>query len=209
MTASSDRLKKHIKILAKKIGERNIRRYKELEASADYIEKAFKDLGYKVGLQAFKVGGATIKNIEAEFMGSSRSGEIVLVGAHYDSVTGSPGANDNASGVAAIAVNVAFDIPANSGVDADHPLAEGDIGLQGVPVSCIQDMENVLEGIPLDKVSVNLSTIGVTMLMAFYLVAQEGRVLISRKEPILLLARSESHGHRYQSSHAGAGPKAG
>lgn len=99
---SRERLKKHIKILAEKIGERNIRRYKELEASADYIEKAFKDLGYKVGLQAFKVGGATVKNIEVELMGSSRSGEIVIVGAHYDSVTGSPGANDNASGVAAI-----------------------------------------------------------------------------------------------------------
>lgn len=97
-----DRLKKHIKILAEKIGERNIRRYKELEASADYIGKSFKDLGYKVGLQTFKVGGATVKNIEVEFMGSSRSGEIVIVGAHYDSVTGSPGANDNASGVAAI-----------------------------------------------------------------------------------------------------------
>jgi methylmalonyl-CoA mutase N-terminal domain/subunit len=69
------------------------------------------------------------------------------------------------------AVNIAFDIPTNSGVDADHPLAKGDIGLQGVPVSCIQDMETVLDGIPLDKVSVNMSTIGVTMLMAFYLVA--------------------------------------
>ena len=69
------------------------------------------------------------------------------------------------------AVNIAFDIPTNSGVDADHPLAKGDIGLQGTPISSIEDMETVLEGIPLEKVSVNLSTIGVTMLMAFYLVA--------------------------------------
>ena len=69
------------------------------------------------------------------------------------------------------AINIAFDIPTNSGVDCDHPLARGDIGLQGTPISSIQDMEDVLDGIPLDRVSVNLSTIGVTMLMPFYLVA--------------------------------------
>jgi methylmalonyl-CoA mutase N-terminal domain/subunit len=69
------------------------------------------------------------------------------------------------------AINIAFDIPTNSGVDSDHPLASGDIGLQGTPIASIEDMERVLEGIPLDHVSVNLSTIGVTMLMPFYLVA--------------------------------------
>ncbi|MFH1351887.1 MAG: methylmalonyl-CoA mutase family protein [Pseudomonadota bacterium] len=73
------------------------------------------------------------------------------------------------------AVNIAFDIPTNSGVDSDHPLAKGDIGLQGTPISTIQDMETTLEGIPLENVSVNLSTIGVTMLMAFYLVAARRR----------------------------------
>ena len=66
---------------------------------------------------------------------------------------------------------MAFDIPTHSGVDADHALARGDVGLQGVPVSTIEDMEEVLHGIPLDRVSVNLSTVGVTMLMAYYLVA--------------------------------------
>ncbi|HEX3849207.1 MAG TPA: methylmalonyl-CoA mutase family protein, partial [Steroidobacteraceae bacterium] len=69
------------------------------------------------------------------------------------------------------AVNIAFDIPTNSGVDSDHPLASGDIGLQGTPIASIEDMERVLDGIPLDAVSVNMSTIGVTMLMPFYLVA--------------------------------------
>jgi methylmalonyl-CoA mutase N-terminal domain/subunit len=69
------------------------------------------------------------------------------------------------------AINIAFDIPTNSGVDSDHPYAKGDIGLQGTPISSIQDMEDAINGIPLESVSVNLSTIGVTMLMAFYLVA--------------------------------------
>ncbi|MCK4822563.1 methylmalonyl-CoA mutase [bacterium] len=69
------------------------------------------------------------------------------------------------------AINIAFDIPTNSGVDSDHPYAKGDIGLQGTPISSIHDMEDAIDGIPLESVSVNLSTIGVTMLMAFYLVA--------------------------------------
>ena len=73
------------------------------------------------------------------------------------------------------AVNIAFDIPTNSGVDADHPLARGDIGLQGTPISTLQDMEDVLDGLPLDAVSVNLSSIGTSMLMAFYLVAARRR----------------------------------
>lgn len=69
------------------------------------------------------------------------------------------------------AVNIAFDIPTNSSVDGDHPLARGDVGLQGTPISSIEDMETVLADIPLDKISVNLSTIGATMLMPFFLVA--------------------------------------
>jgi Zn-dependent M28 family amino/carboxypeptidase len=43
-----------------------------------------------------------VHNIEAEIVGGARPGEIVIVGAHYDSVVGSPGANDNASGTAAV-----------------------------------------------------------------------------------------------------------
>ncbi|MDP6564401.1 MAG: methylmalonyl-CoA mutase family protein [Alphaproteobacteria bacterium] len=73
------------------------------------------------------------------------------------------------------AVNIAFDVPTNSGVDSDHPLARGDVGLQGMPVSILPDMEEALADIPLDKVSVNLSTIGATMIMAFYLVAARRR----------------------------------
>lgn len=73
------------------------------------------------------------------------------------------------------AVNIAFDIPTNSGVDGDHPLAQGDIGLQGMPISTLQDMDEALADLPLDKVSVNLSTIGTSMIMAFYLAAAKKR----------------------------------
>ncbi len=97
-----DRLKTHVLKLADEIGERNIRRYQGLEAAVHYIENVFVDLGYEVGRQQYQVGDATVVNLEAERTGTSTPGEIVLVGAHYDSVIGSPGANDNASGVAGL-----------------------------------------------------------------------------------------------------------
>ena len=53
-------------------------------------------------IQEFEVRGLTEKNLEVELTGSGRPEEIVVIGAHYDSVMGSPGANDNASGLAAI-----------------------------------------------------------------------------------------------------------
>jgi len=48
------------------------------------------------------VGGVASENLEVTFRGRTKPDEIVLIGAHYDSVQGSPGANDNASGVAAL-----------------------------------------------------------------------------------------------------------
>jgi len=97
-----ENLKRHISILAGQIGERNVRRYEALDAAAVYIEDALADAGYKVRRQPFRSGGVTVHNIEAELSGSASGGEIVVVGAHYDTVAGSPGANDNGSGVAAL-----------------------------------------------------------------------------------------------------------
>jgi len=59
-------------------------------------------LGYEVEIQEYKVEGRVVKNIAVELIGASIPEEIIIVGAHYDSVLGSPGANDNGSGVAAI-----------------------------------------------------------------------------------------------------------
>jgi len=97
-----DSLRKHVVMLAGSIGERNIWHYSELEESANYIEKALKDFGYEIETQEFTVYGKTVKNLEAERIGVSMPEEIVIVGAHYDSFIGSPGANDNVSGVAAL-----------------------------------------------------------------------------------------------------------
>lgn len=95
-------LKKHVYMLAEQIGERNIWHYNELNDSAGYIETTLAELGYDVAKQEYKVENKILKNIEAELVGTSKPEEIIIVGAHYDSVIGSPGANDNASGVAAV-----------------------------------------------------------------------------------------------------------
>ena len=58
------------------------------------------DAGYQVRWDNYEVQGKTCSNLEAELGGASQ--KIVLIGAHYDSVFGSPGANDNGSGVAAL-----------------------------------------------------------------------------------------------------------
>lgn len=97
-----DRLKKHVATLAERIGERNISRYESLKASLEYIEGTLRNEGFQIAEQEYSVGGKLVKNIEAEIPGKQRPEEIIIVGAHYDSVSGSPGANDNASGVAAL-----------------------------------------------------------------------------------------------------------
>jgi hypothetical protein len=95
-------LEQHISVLAGKIGERNIWKYDNLKAAAAYIEKTMAELGYGVGKQEYTVMGERVGNLEWELTGERHPEEIILVGAHYDSVLGSPGANDNASGVAAV-----------------------------------------------------------------------------------------------------------
>lgn len=97
-----DRLEKHVSMFAETIGERNLWHYEGLDAAARYIEKVLKDFGYKVHRQEFSVEGVTVANVEGERTGTSLPEEIVVVGAHYDSLIGSPGANDNASGVAGV-----------------------------------------------------------------------------------------------------------
>ena len=59
-------------------------------------------MGYQVAAQSYRAHGVLSENLDVTCEGQSKPSEIILVGAHYDSVPGSPGANDNASGVAAL-----------------------------------------------------------------------------------------------------------
>lgn len=100
--ALRDEMREHVGVLAGKIGERNMIRVRALGAAADYLRATFSGMGYDVREQAFRVEGEEVRNLEVEVKGSARPEEIVLIGAHYDSVIGALGANDNASGVAAL-----------------------------------------------------------------------------------------------------------
>jgi len=95
-------LRRHVELLAGQIGERNVWHAEALAAAASYIRNTLEDLGYQVHIQSFESEGQTVQNIEVELPGATAPREIVVVGAHYDSVADGPGANDNASGIAAL-----------------------------------------------------------------------------------------------------------
>lgn len=95
-------LRADVRYLGGTIGERNLSRYQQLVAAAEYIRTALAGQGYEVRRHSYQVSGRTCENLDAELRGTDKPEEIVLIGAHYDSVQGSPGANDNATGVAAM-----------------------------------------------------------------------------------------------------------
>ncbi len=95
-------LSAHVYRLADEIGERNIWLPVKLDEAATYIENTWRAQKYTVQRQEYDARGVKATNLEIEFQGSSKADEIIVVGAHYDSVLGCPGANDNGSGVAAL-----------------------------------------------------------------------------------------------------------
>jgi len=100
--ALAQSLERHIATIAAR--EHNVVHYDELEKVARYIEATLASFGYAVGRQEFLVNGKLVRNIDVaiEPAGRSADPDVIVVGAHYDSVSGSPGANDNASGAAAV-----------------------------------------------------------------------------------------------------------
>jgi Peptidase family M28 len=94
-----EELRADVQKLAGDIGERNMWHYPQLNAAADFIENSFSRAGLHPRRDSYELHGQACHNIEAEIPGTHP--EIILIGAHYDSVFGSPGANDNGSGVAA------------------------------------------------------------------------------------------------------------
>jgi methylmalonyl-CoA mutase N-terminal domain/subunit len=67
-------------------------------------------------------------------------------------------------------LSVAFDLPTQMGYDADHPISEGEVGKVGVSISSLEDMETLLDGLPLDRVSTSM-TINATasILLSLYI----------------------------------------
>jgi len=97
-----ERLQRHVRTLAGEIGERNVFRPEALAYSARYLEERLRESGHTVTREAFTAASVDVHNLVVERRGATRPDEIVVVGAHYDSVMGSPGANDNATGTAAL-----------------------------------------------------------------------------------------------------------
>src|SRR5437762_6340284 len=102
-----EELRADVQKLAGDIGERNMWRYAQLNAAADFIEDSFSRAGLHPRRDSYEIRGQACHNIEVEIPGTqgaavSSPPSIILIGAHYDSAFGSPGANDNGSGVAAL-----------------------------------------------------------------------------------------------------------
>jgi methylmalonyl-CoA mutase len=71
-------------------------------------------------------------------------------------------------------LSVAFDLATHRGYDSDHPRVVGDVGMAGVAIDSILDMEILFDQIPLDKMSVSMTMNGAVIpIMAFYIVAAE------------------------------------
>lgn len=98
--SAADRLRGHVEKLAGEIGVRNIDHPEAYRRAADYLIEQLESWGYSPKRRSFEVDGVETANIVVEKPGGKESAEIVVVGAHYDSVSSSPGADDNASGVA-------------------------------------------------------------------------------------------------------------
>ena len=102
-------IEEHMYFLAQQIGSRNIENidsYKKLNQAASYIKKVLHDIGYKINIQSFEAKYSSmlykVENIEAIIEGTTRKDQSIIIGAHYDTVNISPGADDNGSGIAAL-----------------------------------------------------------------------------------------------------------
>ena len=91
------RLRTHVQYLAGGIGARNSIQYAGLEEARLYIEQGLSQAGYEIQHDTYEVAGRTYRNVVAERRGSDE--RVVVIGAHYDTAPGTPGADDNASGV--------------------------------------------------------------------------------------------------------------
>jgi len=99
---ASERLQHDVQRLAGEWPNRNVHDPNQLRAAADWLESTLRDLHDNAQRIEYEVHNITCANIEAERPGTTHPDEIVIIGAHYDSAPGTPGANDNGSGVAAL-----------------------------------------------------------------------------------------------------------
>ncbi|TFH38542.1 MAG: M28 family peptidase, partial [Chrysiogenales bacterium] len=91
-----------IRHLSVDFGERTVRRFENLEGTRDFIIDYFNRYGSRPVEEVYQAAGRRVSNVIAEIRGSEIPESYIVVGAHYDTVEDTPGADDNASGVAAL-----------------------------------------------------------------------------------------------------------
>jgi Zn-dependent M28 family amino/carboxypeptidase len=92
-----------VRYLSDEIGQRSYLDIPELNRTADFIEDKLSSFGYRVAREEFSYGEGTYYNIISDIKGKEENEDgMLLVGAHYDTVVGTPGADDNASGIAGL-----------------------------------------------------------------------------------------------------------
>ncbi len=99
-SVSPARLESHVRTISEAIFPRDFEETDDLERVASYVREQFEKAHGVVADQAFQVNGKTYRNVVARF--GPETGEVIIVGAHYDSFGSNPAADDNASGVAGL-----------------------------------------------------------------------------------------------------------
>lgn len=96
-----ENLYRHVEILSAKIGERHLWKENSLKQAEEYIDSELNSYGYEVWHQTYSCYGQKVSNLSVEKSGTEKGG-LLVIGAHYDTVPGTPGADDNASAVAGL-----------------------------------------------------------------------------------------------------------
>ncbi len=95
-------LRQHVDQLAGRIGPRTFRKPETIQATIDYLEGQWADMGAPPQRECYDAMGDRATNLIVERSGRKRVDEVVLLGAHYDTLFCTPGADDNASAVAVL-----------------------------------------------------------------------------------------------------------
>ena len=97
---TTQRLQDHLRTLTQTIGERSVLLPKNIERTKDYIENFYQTIGIPTHCESYEYRNFTVSNIVAEISFCDNPTKQYIVGAHYDSVVGTVGADDNASAIA-------------------------------------------------------------------------------------------------------------
>jgi hypothetical protein len=100
VSGDSRQLYSHVEHLSVRIGSRSIYESSKLEETKRYVVSCLESFGYTPELQKYSYDGQVFSNVIVSIEGKTHPDEMVIVGAHYDTVFGTPGADDNASAVA-------------------------------------------------------------------------------------------------------------